>query len=69
MNHLLGLLSVANKLRLSIILASIIIIGIQLTSANKLEATMVAERKAQAQNLVGALNSQLNALKQDHTLT
>ncbi|TMP42528.1 methyl-accepting chemotaxis protein [Pseudoalteromonas citrea] len=68
-NHLLGLLSVANKLRLSIILASIIIIGIQLTSANKLEATMVAERKAQAQNLVGALNSQLNAIKQDHTLT
>lgn len=68
-NHLLGLLSVANKLRLSIVLASIIIIGIQLTSANKLEATMVAERKVQAQNLVGTLNSQLNAIKSNHTLS
>ncbi|MBE0371110.1 methyl-accepting chemotaxis protein [Pseudoalteromonas aurantia] len=67
-NHLLGQLSVANKLRLSIILASIIIIGIQLTSANKLEATMIAERKIQAQNLVGTLNSQINAIKLNHEL-
>lgn len=68
-NHLLRQLSVASKLRLSIILASIIIIGIQLTAANKLEATMVSERKTQAINLVATLNSQLNAIKLNHALT
>ncbi|WP_462151817.1 methyl-accepting chemotaxis protein [Pseudoalteromonas xiamenensis] len=61
-NYLLSKLKVAAKLRLIIVLASVIIITLQWLSASKLKSTMIAERQNKAVTLIQTLESQLNSI-------
>ena len=62
-------IKISAKLRLTIILASLIILIIQVHSAYDLKDHMILERKQTAQLLVNALESQLNAQKNNSTLS
>ena len=68
-NRLLGKVKVANKLRISIAISILIIVGIQLSAANKLKDTMTAERQTKAIGLVESVSSQLNAIAKSANLT
>ena len=68
-NSLLGRIRVVNKLRISIVLATTIIMGIQFSSAHKLKQTMTTERQIKAITLVESLSSQLNTIAVNSELT
>ncbi|WP_462174431.1 methyl-accepting chemotaxis protein [Pseudoalteromonas xiamenensis] len=67
-NYLLSKLKVAAKLRLIIVLASVIIITLQWLSASKLKSTMIAERQNKAVTLIQTLESQLNSIAVNDSL-
>ncbi len=59
-NVMLNRLKISSKLRLIIVLASIIIIGSEIFSANSLREETIVERKEAAQSLVESLVTQIN---------
>ncbi|WMN60605.1 methyl-accepting chemotaxis protein [Pseudoalteromonas xiamenensis] len=67
-NYLLSKLKVTAKLRLIIVLASVIIITLQWLSASKLKSTMIEERQNKAVTLVQTLESQLNSIAVNDSL-
>ena len=68
-NHFLGKLLIPTKLRISVALACLIIIGTQLSSAFKLKDSIIYEREQKAQYLITALTSQINAIARQHDKT
>ncbi|WP_042146526.1 MULTISPECIES: hypothetical protein [unclassified Pseudoalteromonas] len=61
-NKLLNNLQVSAKLRLTIIISSLIILITQLLSADKLKENMYAERTQNAKLLTQVINNQVNAI-------
>lgn len=61
-NKLLNNLQVSVKLRLTIIISSLIILITQLLSADKLKENMYAERTQNAKLLTQVINNQVNAI-------
>ena len=61
-NKLLNNLQVSAKLRLTIIISSLIILITQLLSADKLKENMYAERPQNAKLLTQVINNQVNAI-------
>lgn len=68
-NHFLGKLLIPTKLRISVVLACLIIIGTQLSAAFKLKDSIIYEREQKAQYLITALTSQINAIARQHDKT